>query len=76
MDIIQKLGAQYGLELNWKKVESLPIRCEASLTAPDGTSISAYDSITYLGALLTNDGKINSELSRRLGMANSDFKAL
>ena len=76
MNIIRELGSHYGLELNWKKVESLPVRSDISLTSPDGVAISAHDSIIYLGALLTSDGKIDSELGRRIGMAHVDFKAL
>ena len=35
MNIIADLGAEYGLELNWKKVEFLPIRCDTSIRGPE-----------------------------------------
>ena len=76
MMVIEELGREYGLELNWKKIECLPIRCQAHLSAADGSEIPEDSSITYLGALLANDGKIDSELSRRIGMAAADFKML
>ena len=31
MLIIESLGRRYGLELNWKKIESLPIRYDIAL---------------------------------------------
>ena len=76
MMIIADLGKEYGLELNWKKTEYLAIRDDALLFDPDGNRIKSGDSITYLGALLSCDGRIDSELSKRLGVAAADFKAL
>lgn len=41
-----------------------------------GVCIQQKDSIQYLGALISADGGIQSELNRRIGMASSDFKVL
>ena len=76
MTTIADMGRQYGLELNWKKTECLPIRCDTILHSSDGLEIQSESSITYLGALVASDGKIDSELSRRLGAAGADFKEL
>ena len=54
-------------------------RCKSQLRdvrKEDGTSISCKDSMLYLGSLLAADGKITSELGRRIGMAQSDFRIL
>ena len=76
MNIIADLGAEYGLELNWKKVEFLPIRCDTSIRGPDGSDIKSCNSIQYLGAMLSGDGKIDSELGRRLAIAAAEFKIM
>ena len=39
MSHVGDMGRQYGLSLNWSKVEVMPIRCECRLEAPDGTPI-------------------------------------
>ena len=76
MMLVAEFGKEYGLELNWKKVELLPIRCEAYILDPAGNDLHSTESIKYLGALFSNTGRIDSELSRRLGMAAADFKAV
>jgi len=73
---MESAGKNYGLAFNWRKLEVLPIRCEAAFYKPDGAPIDQKDSIVYLGSLLDKAGNIGSELNRRLGMARSDFKQL
>ena len=70
------IGAQYGLALNWKKIEALPVRSNPSLKGPDGTEIELKDAILYLGAMISGNGRITSELNRRIGMASADFATL
>ncbi len=36
MSIIEELGGEYGLQLYWKKVEALPVKCHANLISLDG----------------------------------------
>jgi hypothetical protein len=76
MQAIAAAGANYGLKYNWKKLEALPIRCQACIAKPDGTEIAQKDSIVYLGAVLCADGSIGPELSRRIGAARRDFDTL
>ena len=73
MNHIQKTGKNYGLSFNWRKLELLPVRCEVAIAKPDGNSVVSKESIVYLGSLLSKNGKIGPELSRRLGAARSDF---
>ena len=73
---IQEAGANYGLALNWSKLEVLPVRTACQIRAPNGKTITTKESSVYLGALLAADGRIHSELGRRLGCAAGDFKTL
>ena len=40
MRCIEAMGMNYGLRLNWKKCEGLPIGCESNITAPDGSFLT------------------------------------
>ena len=44
--------------------------------SPEGHRITPKESIVYLGSAIAIDGRIDSELARRLGMAQGDFNAL
>ena len=76
LESVIEVGAEYGLKLNMSKVELLRVRCTDVVRDSAGKAIKAKDSIVYLGSLLTNYGRPEPELSRRLGMAQADFKAL
>ena len=43
--IIIRIGATYGLQINWKKVEALPVRCAAALHGVSGNLIEAKMSV-------------------------------
>ena len=76
MTVIINLGKQYGLELNWSKVESMSSVKLDVLQNLDGRKIQIKDFIVYLGALVSIDGNVDSEISRRIGMAQQDFRNL
>ena len=76
LECIMELGAEYGLELNWKKVELLRARCTDDITKADGQKLEPKTSVVYLGSSIAIDGNLDSELSRRLGMAQAEFKLL
>ena len=76
MTNIGEAGLEYGLSFNWSKLEMLPIRTEATIQKPNGTAIDTKNRMVYLGSMLADDGRISSELNRRLGMARSDFEKL
>ena len=76
MHSIEIPGMQYGLAFNFGKIEALPINCEPIIKDSQGNDVKMKDAIIYLGALLSADGKPNSELSRRIGAAQADFKSL
>ena len=76
MHSIGEAGAVYGLVFNWSKLEALPVRCAAQICKPDGSFVKSKTSMLYLGSLLASDGRIGSELGRRIGMAETDFRTL
>ena len=72
---VTEAGREYDLSFNWKKLELLPVRASAKIRKPDGTLVKPAESMLYLGSLSAADGKITSELDRRMGMAQNDFAA-
>ena len=76
LDCIVEVGLEYGLEMNWGKVECLASRCDPHLFRPDGQQIVCKTSIKYLGAMVCANGSIDSELGRRIGFAWSEFSKL
>ena len=71
-----EVGAEFGLTFSFSKLESMPMRCADVMQSPGGEEIPTKSSMVYLGGLISNDGKIDSELARRIGMAKSDFRPL
>ena len=73
---VVEVGLENGLEMNWKKVELMSVKCSSPLTTPEGQLLESKDAFIYLGSLLTANGDVNSELARRLGMAQGDFNRI
>ena len=77
MKAISDAGANYGLKYNWRKLELMATGCNASaILKPDGCPIPEKKSMVYLGGVLTSDGSVGAELSRRVGLARSVFDSL
>ena len=57
MHYIQRAGANFGLQFNWRKPEVLSVRCDTAVPKPDATHIEQKDSIVYLGGLLPSSGE-------------------
>ena len=76
MTCIGDAGREYGLCFNWKKLEALPVRMQGSIAKPDGSNVSMKPSMQYLGCVLSADGRLASELGRRIGEATRSFEAL
>ena len=76
MAAVGQAGSEYGLSLHWGKIQLLSVRSAETIHTPDGTIVTSKNSMIYLGGLLSRDGHGEKELSRRLGMAHADFKAL
>ena len=69
-------GRAYGLELHEDKFQLLQINCHDVIRNVSLDPISASPSLSYLGAVLSSDGRAGSELSRRIGAAKADFRGL
>ena len=54
----------------------MPINYQSTLFTPSGNPILTKSSIKYLGAQLSSDTKIDSEVSQKIGNAKRDFKIL
>ena len=76
MACVSEAGREYGLSFNWSKLELLRVRGAGVVRKPDGTAISPSEAMVYLGSQLSACGRIDSELSRRLGCASADFRTL
>ena len=76
MSNIADVGKEYGLTFNWKKLELVNIRTQATIRTPSGEIIPPRDRMLYLGSLISADGRVGNELNRRLGMAKADFLCL
>jgi hypothetical protein len=73
---IERAGAQFGMSLHWGKTQALSVCTETRIPSPQGGDVEDTGSLVYLGSLLKNDGRADSELSRRIGMASGDFRHL
>jgi len=73
---VEKAGSEFGLCLHWGKTQALAVCADGILRDPQGNRVEDTGSMVYLGALLTADGRADSELSRRIGLAAGDFRSL
>jgi hypothetical protein len=76
MNIVTKVGAEYGLQVHWGKVHLVPIRTDQPIFAPGGERIKAQESMLYLGSTIHGNGRFGCEVGRKIGAAAGDFKAL
>ena len=77
MNSIIQLGKEYGLKLNWGKLEQMNVNCEdVALHQPSGDPVACKQSLKYLGAQLSADGYADSEIAQKIGRASQDFKVL
>ena len=77
MDYIAQVGKEYGLALNWKKIEQMNINCQ-NMHIHDalGDHITVKQSIRYLGAQLHANGQLEAEIAQKIGLASQEFKVL
>ena len=73
---VSSAGSTYGLELHWGKLQLIKVRCSTAVHRPDLSTIEPQSNLLYLGSLVSDDGRISSELARRLGMASGEFRKL
>jgi len=73
---IEQVGSRYGMVLHWGKTQAISVCSDDHIRRADGSPILGTGSMEYLGALITSDGRADSELSRRIGVAAGDFREL
>ena len=76
MSAVSACGNQHGLQLHWGKLQLMNVRTSGMIKRPDGTAIEPTNIIVYLGASISDDGRVGKELARRLGMARREFSCL
>jgi len=69
-------GRRYGMDLHYSKFQLLNVQCDIRVLRPDGVPVCASPGMVYLGTVLSDSGTIDSELSRRIGQARSEFRSL
>ena len=73
---IERAGAQYGMSLHWGKTQALSACTTQQIRGPDGKTVEDKGALVYLGGLISSDGRVDSELSRRIGIATAEFRNL
>ena len=73
---VERAGAMYGMSLHWGKTQALRVGDADVMRKADGSVFDDTGTLQYLGAVLCSDGRIDSELSRKLGTARGDFNKL
>ena len=74
---LHQLGQKYGLKIN--KAKTKVMRMSKSTTGKkmlikvDGVRLEQVDSFCYLGSLVSNDGRCEKEVKRRIGIAKQAF---
>ena len=58
---VEKAGSEFGLCLHWGKTQALAVCADGILRDPQGNRVEDTGSMVYLGALLTADGRTDSE---------------
>ena len=76
IECIAKYGKFYDISFNSNNLEVLPVRYEGYILNEHKDEIINKSNIKYLGAMLSSNGRISSELSRRISMADQDFSNL
>jgi len=73
---VEMAGASYGMTLNWAKTQAMCVGDACCIKKPDGGLFENRESLQYLGALLSANGRADSEISRKLGVARAEFNQL
>ena len=76
LQAVASTGARFGMELHWGKFQLLNIRCNMTVSAGNDEPIAAKVTMGYLGTTLSSDGRMDSELSRRIGIAWAEYRKL
>lgn len=73
---VEQCGAEYGLQIHSSKFQLLKASTQQNVWSPEGKTIEDKESMVYLGASVHANGRANSEVGRKIGLAHADFKNL
>ena len=71
---VEVSGAAFGMQLHADKFQLLQVGSASPVRNTAGDIIEQKTHMLYLGASITDDGRIQSELSRRIGAASADLR--
>ena len=77
MDMLNETGKRYGMKINLKKTKVMRITHTINKNIKitiDGVRIKAVTEFKYLGSIITDDGRCETEIRRRIGKAKTAFK--
>ena len=71
LDKVVEESKKMGLSINMKKTESMAIsRCNPNV---EGNNIKQLEKFNYFGSMVTDNGKCDAEIRRRIGIAKETF---
>ena len=78
VDAVKEGSLKFGLEMNTKKTKTMIIRRDINDGSKieikvDGETLEQVDSYQYLGQLITEDGRCEKDIRRRIGIAKTNF---
>ena len=76
LQCIEQAGQMYGFQLNWNKLDVLPMRSEARVKTPNGNLVVSKESLVYFGSFLCVNGSIIRPELNRHRAATAEFETL
>jgi hypothetical protein len=80
LETTKNLSEKYGLKFNIKKTKVMVIPCENNMPkvniSIEGKMLEQVQNYVYLGHMITEDGKMNSEIKRRMAIARTTFLSM
>ena len=78
VNAVKEGSLKFGLEMNTKKTKTMIIRRDVNDGSKvdikvDGVTLEQVESYQYLGQLITEDGRCEKEIRRRIGIAKTNF---
>jgi len=75
IDKLIEIGRHYGMEMSVQKTKAMRISRQPSPVTImiDQKQLENVECFTYLGSLLTNDGRCTCEITSRIAMAKAAF---
>ena len=74
---VNQVGKEYGMKMNVKKTKTMVVSRKVDIPQVniniDGQVIEQVSHFMYLGQLITEDGKCDEEIKRRIGQARLAF---